>query len=162
MQSFARDDLEEPSDADLNESIESALKIVWNRIKYKCEIVKNLGVLPLVSCRKNEIEQVIVNLLVNAVDAIEEKGIITINSRVEGRVAVLQVLDNGTGISDEVKKSLFEPFFTTKKVGEGTGLGLSISRSLNEKHNGTIEVESTLGRGTDFTIKLPLKEDIIE
>ncbi|MDA3940340.1 MAG: ATP-binding protein [Spirochaetia bacterium] len=162
LQSFARDDLEEPSDADLNESIESALKIVWNRIKYKCEIVKNLGVLPLVSCRKNEIEQVIVNLLVNAGDAIEEKGIITINSRVEGRAAVLQVLDNGTGISDEVKKSLFEPFFTTKKVGEGTGLGLSISRSLIEKHNGTIEVESTLGKGTDFTIKLPLKEDIIE
>ena len=162
LQSFARDDMGELIYDDINEAIESALKIVWNRIKYKCEVVKNLGELPRVPCSKNQLEQVFMNLLVNAGDAVYEKGIITIESMLAGDEVLIRISDNGTGISEEVQKSLFEPFFTTKEVGKGTGLGLPISRFIVENHHGSIEVESQLGIGTTFTVRLPLKVEVNE
>jgi signal transduction histidine kinase len=144
---------------DINACIKEATVIVWNELKYHCELDTRYGEIPLTYCYPNQLNQIFMNLLINASHAIKEKGIITIETKCEKGMIYISIADNGCGIDEEHLSQLFNPFFTTKPVGQGTGLGLSISYGIMENHGGKIEVESTLGEGTCFTIHLPVVED---
>lgn len=142
---------------DLNSDvIESALHLVRNELKFKCSLTTSFAKLPLYACCPNELGQVIINLLMNAGDAITEKGEINITSEVNKANIIISITDNGTGIADENITKIFDPFFTTKGLGIGTGLGLSISNGIIKKHGGTLSVSSQSGQGSTFTIILPL------
>lgn len=156
LKSFSRIDDSAETAADLNEGLDATLKVVANELKYKCDIVRDYGELPLVPCTLAQLNQVFMNLLVNAAHAMEDHGSITITTRTENEYAVVEVRDTGTGIPEDKIGSIFDPFFTTKPVGSGTGLGLSISYGIIEEHGGNISVESEVGVGTTFTIRLPL------
>lgn len=142
--------------ADLQRGIDTTLSLVNNELKYKAEIVKQYGALPLVECIISQINQVAMNLLVNAAQSIEEFGKITVRTGVEGEWAWFEVQDTGKGIEAPLLNRIFEPFFTTKPVGSGTGLGLSLSYNIVQKHSGRIEVKSQLGQGTRFRVWLPI------
>lgn len=148
--------------ADLHQGLDSTLNIVWNELKYKCKVVKEYGELPKVSCMISQLNQVFMNLLVNAAQAIDTRGKIVIRTGTDadaaGAVAAVwvEIEDSGRGMSPEVQKRLYEPFFTTKPVGKGTGLGLSISFGIIEKHHGRIDFRSEPGRGTTFRVSLPV------
>ena len=156
LKTFSHVDQEATQSADINECIESTLKVVHNEIKYTSEIVKNLEPLPLLECNPGKLNQVFMNLIINASQAIDDQGTITINTYQQNDNIVISIADTGSGIAKENLSKLFDPFFTTKPVGTGTGLGLSISHGIIEEHHGTIEVASELGKGTTFTITLPL------
>jgi two-component system NtrC family sensor kinase len=144
--------------SNLHNGIDSTLNIVNNEIKYKCEVVKQYGDLPEVECLPSELNQVFMNLLVNAAHAITaERGSITIRTGTEGENAWVEIQDSGCGIPKENLKRIFDPFFTTKPVGKGTGLGLSLSYGILQKHGGRIEVDSEIGRGTCFRLTIPIK-----
>lgn len=157
LKSFSRLDESTLKKADINEGIESTLKIVWNELKYKCTIIKNLRPLPQINCYPSQLNQVFMNLLTNAAQAIERQGTITIDSSHDNENIILKFSDTGQGIKSDNLSKLFNPFFTTKPVGKGTGLGLSVSYGIVKKHGGSIEVESEIGKGTCFVIKIPLK-----
>jgi len=145
--------------ADINECIESTLNIVWNELKYKAKVYKEYGELPMTKCFPQQLNQVFMNLLVNAAQAIEKQGEIRIRTwNGDGNIYV-SISDTGSGIPEDKINRIFEPFFTTKPVGKGTGLGLSITYDIVKKHNGDIKVESEVGRGTTFTITIPVVED---
>lgn len=145
---------------DLHEGIESTLNIVNNEIKYKADVVKEYGELPLVECLPSEINQVIMNLLVNASHAINlDRGKITIRTGHENAQVWLEVADTGCGIAPEHLAQIFDPFFTTKPIGKGTGLGLSLSYGIVKKHHGSIEVHSEIGVGTCFKVTLPIAQE---
>ncbi|BAL25587.1 ATP-binding protein [Azoarcus sp. KH32C] len=144
--------------ADLHKGIETTLNIVWNEIKYKATVVKEFGDLPEVQCLPSELNQVFMNMLVNAAQAISEKGTITIRTAATERDVTIEFVDTGKGIAPEHLPKLFEPFFTTKPVGQGTGLGLSLSYGIVRKHQGIIEVESAPGQGALFRIRLPIRQ----
>ncbi len=143
--------------ADLHECIESTLNVAANEIRYKAEVVRAYGELPPVECVAAQLNQVFLNLLVNAAQAIEGRGTITIRSGRDGDEAWLAFADDGPGIPAEILPRIFDPFFTTKPVGTGTGLGLSVSYGIVQKHGGRIEVSSAPGQGATFTIRLPLR-----
>lgn len=157
LKSFSRVDEAGWTLANINDGLKSTLNIVMNEIKYKAELIMELGVLPEIKCNLGQINQVFMNLLVNAAQAIETKGTITVRSRPEGEYILIEIADTGCGIPEETRNRIFEPFFTTKPVGKGTGLGLSISYDIVKKHGGSFEVESKLGEGTTFSIRLPVK-----
>ncbi len=156
LKSFARIDEAEATAADINECIETTLKVVSNELKYKCDIVKNLAPLPLIHCYPGQLNQVFANLLVNAAHAIDKHGKIEITSKADKDTILITVTDTGRGIPENILPKIFTPFFTTKKAGEGTGLGLSISYSIIEQHGGAIDVDSKNGKGTTFTIRIPI------
>jgi len=143
--------------ADVHQGLDSTLNVVWNELKYKCELVKEYGVLPKIYCLPSQLNQVFMNLLVNAAQAIEVQGKVTIRTGHEGDSIWIAVSDTGKGIPSENLSRLFEPFFTTKPVGQGTGLGLSVSYKIVEKHRGKIEVQSEVGKGTTFRVILPVQ-----
>ncbi|HSG21651.1 MAG TPA: ATP-binding protein, partial [Azonexus sp.] len=146
--------------ADLHEGLDSTLNIVWNELKYKCKVVKEYGELPKVHCMISQLNQVFMNLLVNASHAIETQGTVTLRTRCLGDNEVcIEVIDSGKGIAPEHLTRIFEPFFTTKPVGKGTGLGLSLSYGIINKHSGRIEVDSTLGQGTTFRVIIPINQE---
>ena len=148
---------QEWSMADLHAGLDSTLNIVVNEIKYKADVVKEYGTLPDVECRPGELNQVFMNLLVNAAHAIgKERGTIRVRTFVSEGHACVEVADNGSGIAAADLQRIFDPFFTTKPVGQGTGLGLSLSYGIVHAHGGRIEVESEPGRGTTFRVCLPL------
>jgi signal transduction histidine kinase len=143
---------------DLHKGIDSTLNIVNNEIKYKAEVVKQYGSLPEVQCVPSELNQVFMNLLVNAAHAVDKtRGTITIRTGVQGDEAWVEIEDDGCGIPKENLSRIFDPFFTTKAVGKGTGLGLSLSYGIVQKHGGRLEVDSEPGRGTRFRVTLPLR-----
>ncbi|PIQ89586.1 MAG: hypothetical protein COV72_02285 [Candidatus Omnitrophica bacterium CG11_big_fil_rev_8_21_14_0_20_42_13] len=156
LKSFARKDEIELKEADINELIESALNIIWNEVKYKADVVKEYGKLPVVFCHAQQITQVVMNIVVNAAQAIEEHGTITIKTYSKDKTVTIEISDTGTGMDEELQKMVFEPFFTTKKVGEGTGLGLAIVYGVIQKHKGSIEIKSRPGEGSTFIIRLPV------
>lgn len=156
LKDFARAGESVWQDSDLHRGLDSTLNVVWNELKYKAKVHKEYGVLPLVRCVPAQINQVFMNILVNAAHAIENMGDITLKTGVEGENVWISISDNGRGMPEAVCKRIFEPFFTTKPVGQGTGLGLSLAYSIVQKHKGQIEVESTEGVGTTFTIYLPI------
>ena len=172
---------------DIHEGIESTLLILRHKLKAKdnyseIELIEEYGNLPLVECYPGQLNQVLMNLLANGIDALEEMRInqsrdssqsspfLRIGTEVkrgnssssaEGETdkIVIRIVDNGTGMTEEVRRRLFDPFFTTKPIGKGTGLGLSISyRIVVETHNGQLLVKSELGQGTEFIIELPIRQ----
>jgi PAS domain S-box-containing protein len=141
--------------ADINKGIESTLNIVRNELKYKAEVIKEYGDIPQIECLPQQLNQVFMNLLVNAAQAITTHGQIKIKTYQKGRNIIIEISDTGAGIPRENITRIFEPFFTTKEVGKGTGLGLSVAYGIIQKHNGKIEVESEVNKGTTFRIILP-------
>lgn len=143
--------------ADLHEGLDSALNIVSNEIKYKCKVAKQYGSLPKVQCLPARLNQVFVNMLMNAAQAIDKDGTITLQTRAQEEEVSISISDTGKGIPTEHLARIFEPFFTTKAPGEGTGLGLSLSYNIVRRHGGRIEVQSAPGRGATFTVHLPVR-----
>lgn len=141
--------------ADIHHGILSTLNVVANEIKYSAEVVKQFSDLPLVLCIPSQLNQVLLNLLVNAAQAIVERGTITISTGCDTQWVWFSVADTGPGIAPEQLEQIFQPFYTTKPKGQGTGLGLALSRSIVEKHKGLLEVQSTPDIGTCFTVKIP-------
>ncbi|MHB1013108.1 MAG: PAS domain-containing sensor histidine kinase [Desulfobacteria bacterium] len=160
LKSFSRVDESDYRQADLNECLLSTINIVWNEIKYKAILKKELGEIPRTRCYPQQMNQVFMNLLVNAAHAIEQQGVITVRSREEDGYIHVTVADTGQGIPEANLNRIFEPFFTTKEVGKGTGLGLSITYDIVKKHNGEITVRSEPGKGTVFTVRIPVVEEI--
>ena len=158
LRNFARLEEAERKDADLHEGIESTLTLVHHQLKNRIEVVKDFGEIPLIRCYPDNLNQVFMNLLVNAAQAIEGKGKITISTRLlePGNEVVVEVSDDGKGIERDHLSRIFEPGFTTKGAGVGTGLGLSIVRQIIKDHNGRIDVDSEPGIGTTFRITLPI------
>jgi len=140
---------------DINRNLDSTLNIVWNEIKYKATVTRDYGKLPQVKCYPQQLNQVFMNLLINAAQAIEKQGEIHIATRQVGSQVEIAIRDTGLGIPEKNLTRIFDPFFTTKSVGKGTGLGLNVTYNILKKHKGSINVQSELGRGTTFTIRIP-------
>jgi Na+/proline symporter/signal transduction histidine kinase len=157
LKDFSHVDESEWQVTDLHQGLDSTLNVVWNELKYKARVVKEYGQLPLVECIPSQLNQVFMNLLVNAAQAIPDQGTITIRTGQEGDQAWVEVSDTGKGIPPENLHRIFEPFFTTKPVGKGTGLGLSLSYGIVRKHGGRIEVASEVGQGTRFRVWIPVR-----
>jgi signal transduction histidine kinase len=159
LKSFAHGGAEETWEAtDLHIGLNRTLNIVRTELKYKASLVTHFGDLPEVECLPSRLNQVFLNLLVNAGQSIEANGTITISTGTEGEEVWIRIEDTGCGIPAENLKRMFEPFFTTKAVGQGTGLGLSVSYAIVQKHGGRIDVESESGHGTRFTVRLPIRQ----
>ena len=157
LKSFSHVGEQEWQEADLHQGLDSTLNIVWNELKYKCKVVKEYGDIPHIHCLISQLNQVFMNLLVNAGHAIETQGTITIRTRRSAdNMVCIEVSDTGKGIAPEHINRIFEPFFTTKPVGKGTGLGLSLSYSIVKRHRGRIEVDSQMGSGSTFRVLLPI------
>ncbi len=144
--------------SDLHAGLDSTLTIASNEFRYKAVVKKEYGELPLVNCLASQLNQVFMNLIVNASHAINANGVITIRTGVDSDGVWIEVGDNGAGIPPDILTKIFDPFFTTKPVGQGTGLGLSLSYNIVHKHGGRIEVASELGQGTRFTVHLPVNQ----
>lgn len=157
LKGFARLDEEGYKMTDLNQGLETTLNIVWNEIKNKAKVNKSYGDIPQIICNPGQLNQVFMNLLLNAVQAIGHQGEIHIATRQEGEEIVVEITDTGDGILPDQRDRIFEPFFTTKEVGKGTGLGLTIAYDIVEKHGGEITVKSRPGQGACFTIRLPIR-----
>jgi signal transduction histidine kinase len=143
---------------DLHGGLNSTLSIVNNEIKYKAEVIRKFGDIPEVECLPSQLNQVFMNLLVNAAHAIKEHGTITVRTGREGEEVWVDIADTGQGIEPEHMQKIFDPFFTTKPIGKGTGLGLSLSYGIVQKHHGRIVVQSEVGKGTTFRVWLPVKQ----
>jgi signal transduction histidine kinase len=157
LRTFSRMDQAELQEVDLHEEIDRTLALMEPRLKNRIEVERDYGDLPRVHCYAGQLNQVFLNLLVNACDAIRERGTIRITTRPTGEGVRIEVRDDGPGISEEVQSRIFDPFFTTKPIGVGTGLGLSLSHGIIDRHDGRLSVQSELGRGTAFIIDLPLQ-----
>ncbi|RFP38059.1 PAS domain S-box protein [Duganella sp. BJB480] len=145
--------------ANLHRGIDSTLNIVGNEVKYKAEVVKEYGDIPDIQCLPLQINQVVMNLVVNAAHAIgEQRGRIVVRTGTDGEEVWIDVADNGSGIAPDTLSRIFDPFFTTKAVGKGTGLGLSLAYGIVQKHGGRIEVDTELGKGTRFRVHLPIHQ----
>ena len=141
--------------ANLESGLDSTLRVIWNELKYKAEIIKEYGAISDIECLPSQLNQVFMNLLVNAAQSIENNGRITIRTGEEGERVWVEIEDTGHGIKPEHLSRIFDPFFTTKPIGKGTGLGLSLSYGIVQKHDGRIEVKSDVGKGTVFKVLLP-------
>ena len=157
LKDFSRMGETEKVSANLHRCLDSTLNMVANELRYKADLEKCYGELPEIQCVPSQLNQVFMNLLMNAAQAIEEHGRITVTTGRVGDEVFVSVRDSGCGIPPDELHRLFDPFFTTKPVGSGTGLGLSISYGIVERHNGRIEVDSTPGQGSEFKVWLPLQ-----
>ncbi|MBI5110320.1 MAG: hemerythrin domain-containing protein [Rhodocyclales bacterium] len=156
LKDFSHVDEAEFQEADLLVGLESTVQVVWHELKYKVDLHRELTPLPAVQCIPAQINQVLMNLLVNAAQAIPDHGVVTLRSGVGSAGVWIEIEDSGCGMPPEVQQRIFEPFFTTKPVGKGTGLGLSLSYDIVTKHGGSFDVASTPGAGTRIRINLPL------
>jgi signal transduction histidine kinase len=164
LKEFAHPDGRDMAHVDLNRGIDASLTIARNEYKYVAELVVELGELPPVMCHAGDINQVVLNIVVNAAHAIsdrvegtQDRGVITVRTFEQDGEAVITIADTGGGIPTEVQDRIFDPFFTTKEIGRGTGQGLAISRTVVDKHSGTLTFDTEPGVGTTFTIRLPLE-----
>ncbi len=157
LKGFARLDRDGMDAMDVNEGIESALNIARHQLRDRIEIVRRLGEAPKVRCMPAQINQVFLNLITNAAQAMGESGTLTITSRAAKGQVEVSFADTGSGIPDDVLPKIFDPFFTTKEPGEGTGLGLSIVHKIVKSHGGAIRVRSSVGKGTEFIVALPVE-----
>jgi len=156
LKGFSRVDRDGMDTMDLNEGVESALMIAQHQMRDRVKVVKHLQPLPKVKCMASQINQVFLNLITNAAQAIDGDGTLTIDSRADANNVEISFSDTGCGIPDDVLPKIFDPFFTTKPVGEGTGLGLSIVHKIVKSHGGSIKVRTTPKKGTTFTVILPV------
>ncbi|MFC2138495.1 YfiR/HmsC family protein [Bacteroidota bacterium] len=161
LRTFSRMDEDNFSFADINNNLDSTLILLGKHHKDRIKIVKKYNKIPRVECISSKISQVFLNILVNAIQSIENEGKIMISTNIEKHknkdFVCIKISDTGKGMAENIKEKIFEPFFTTKDVGEGTGLGLSIAYSIIKKHKGDIQIESKLGKGATFKILLPVK-----
>ncbi|MCF6249069.1 MAG: ATP-binding protein [Desulfobacula sp.] len=157
LKSFAHPGKDRQMAVDINKGLESTLNIVNNELKYKAEVIKNFGKIPMVDGYPQKLNQVFMNFVINAAQAIKEKGEIKIQTKKDEQNVIVTISDTGCGIEKKNLSKIFDPFFTTKDVGKGTGLGMNISYNIIQEHKGTIDVQSQVGKGTTFTIKLPGK-----
>lgn len=155
LKTFSHVDDSERQWADLESGLETTLRVAWNELKYKAEVIKEFAGIPKIECYPFALNQVFMNLLVNAAHAIHSRGTITIRTGSDEAAVWVEIHDTGQGIKAEHLKRIFDPFFTTKPVGQGTGLGLSIAYGIVKKHAGQIEVKSEPGQGTTFRVTLP-------
>jgi signal transduction histidine kinase len=160
LKDFSRvDSSQEWQLANLQQGIDSTLNIVANELKYKADVIKEYALVPEVECLPSQINQVLMNLIVNAAQSMgAERGTITIRNGIEGETVWVEVADTGLGIAPECLQKIFDPFFTTKPVGQGTGLGLSLSYGIVKKHRGDISVRSEVGTGSTFRVTLPIRQ----
>ena len=158
LKNFSRASATEMEVADIEAGLDSTLNVVWNELKYKAEVVKEYGHVPAVRCIPSQLNQVFMNLLVNAAHAITGRGRITVRTGADAGEVWVEVEDTGGGIPPEHLDRIFDPFFTTKPVGQGTGLGLSLSYQIVRKHDGRIEVRSEVGKGSVFRVVIPRNE----
>jgi two-component system, NtrC family, sensor kinase len=156
LKNFARLDQTEKRAVNIHDGLDSTLTLVHHQLKNRIQIVKEYGDLPKIECYPNQLNQVFLNLLVNAEQAMPEKGTLTIKTFRDGDSAKVVISDTGIGIPKENLARIFDPGFTTKGIGVGTGLGLSICYKIIQDHHGKIGVESNVGKGTTFTLTLPL------
>jgi signal transduction histidine kinase len=156
LKNFSRLDRAAAADVDLNECLDSAVLLARNVLKTRVEVVKQYGALPRISCMPSQLNQVFLNMLTNAAQAIEGPGKILLKTETDAEWLKITVQDTGKGIPADLLPQIFDPFFTTKPVGQGTGLGLSISYQIVQQHGGDIRVTSQPGKGTRFTVRLPL------
>jgi two-component system NtrC family sensor kinase len=160
LRTFSRMDESVFKYTDLHEGIKSTVRLLNTEFKNRIIVHQEFGEIPEVECSPTQINQVFMNLLANAAQAIVGRGNIWIRTRAVGDSVEVQIEDSGTGMSPETVSQIFDPFFTTKKVGEGTGLGLSIAYGLIQKHNGKIDVKSQVGKGTVFTVVIPMSQRV--
>lgn len=158
LKDFSRVDRSRSDLFNVNEGLDSALKICQSQFKGRVEVVRQYGKLPQIECSPSQLNQIFLNLITNAGQAIEGEGRIYLHTQAEGDGVAIRILDTGSGMSEAVRQRIFEPFYTTKPVGKGTGLGLSIVFRIIEDHGGSVEVRSTPGKGSAFTIRLPLRQ----
>lgn len=156
LKDFAHPGEDKIQSADINDGIKTTLNVVWNELKYKATVNKELGRLPMVKCYPQQLNQVFMNLFVNAAQAIEKQGEISISTRADNGFVEIKIEDTGSGIDKKNLTRIFDPFFTTKDVGKGTGLGLNVAYNIIKKHKGTIDVKSEVGQGTVFKIRMPV------
>ena len=156
LKGFSRITDNESMLADINAGLESTINIIWNELKFKTTLVKEFGDIPLIKCNQGQLNQVFMNILVNAAQAIDMQGEVRIKTWAEDENIFVSIEDTGRGIPQDIINRIFEPFFTTKEVGKGTGLGLSVSYEIIKKHGGEITVDSVVGKGTTFTVKIPI------
>ncbi|NLD35748.1 MAG: response regulator [Desulfatiglans sp.] len=157
LKNFAHPGTDELKYTNINENIDSTLNIVWNEIKYKAVVEKEYGEFPDVLCYPQQLNQVFMNILVNAAHAIKSDGVIKIKTCSRDNNITIEISDNGEGIPEKNITRIYDPFFTTKEVGKGTGLGLNVAYNIVKKHNGNIDVKSQVGKGTTFYISIPLE-----
>lgn len=160
LKSFSRVDQAECCRTNLNEALETTINIAWNELKYIATLERNFGEIPEIVCYPQQLNQVFLNLLVNAAQAMEKQGNIIVRTWSDDEYVFVSVKDSGKGMPEDVKRHIFEPFFTTKEAGKGTGLGLSISADIVRKHKGEITVESEVGVGTTFIVRLPVNSPL--
>jgi signal transduction histidine kinase len=160
MKTFSHPGSSGQAPADLNEALRATMTVARNQIRYVAEAVLELGDLPQVVCNVADLNQVFLNMVINAADAIQEKGelgTITVSSRSDGDDVVIAVSDTGAGIPAALQRRIFEPFFTTKEVGRGTGQGLALARAvICDQHEGQLSLTSEVGVGSTFLIRLPV------
>ncbi len=159
LKDFAHTGQDKPKFADINQNIDSTVNVVWNELKYKANVTKDYGDLPQVQCYPQLLNQVFMNLLINAAQSIEKRGEINIKTRADNGYVKIKISDTGSGIPKENINRIFDPFFTTKDVGKGTGLGLNVAYKIIKKHHGKIDAKSVVGKGTTFTIRIPVADD---
>jgi signal transduction histidine kinase len=159
LQAFSRRDEAESSVADINDCLERAIAIAWHEIKSVATVHRQFDDLPLVRCFPQQLTQVFINLLVNAAQAIKNHGDITVRTWHDNDRVHAAITDTGGGISPEILEHIFVPLFTTKEAGKGTGLGLSISHDIVTKHGGEVSVQSQFGRGSTFTVSIPVTDE---
>ncbi|WP_420263829.1 PAS domain S-box protein [Candidatus Magnetominusculus dajiuhuensis] len=158
LRNFARLDIADITDMNINESLNTTLELLYHEYKNRIVILREYGEIPMLQCYAAKINQVFMNLLINACQAIEGEGEVKVATAADTEKIEIAITDNGKGIPPEIQTKIFDPFFTTKPVGVGTGLGLSISYKIIKEHLGDIIVDSTVGKGTTFTVRLPLSQ----
>ena len=158
LKDFSRLDQHKIENSDLNKGLDSVLVIANNVLKDKVTIVKEYSDIPKISCSPSQLNQVFLNLIVNAAQAIEKQGTITLRTYTADHCVNIAIEDDGKGIPDHILPRIFDPFFTTKEIGKGTGLGLSIAYKIVQQHAGNITVQSEVGRGARFTVSIPIAQ----
>ncbi len=158
LRTYARGDANVLAQIDVQEELESSIQLAWNEIKHKADVVRDYAPLPQIWGYSQQLNQVFINLLVNAAQAIPQHGTIGVRTSAADGYVTVEISDTGSGMSEDVQRRIFEPFFTTKPVGQGTGLGLSIVYNIVKTHHGVIQVRSEGGKGTTFAITLPVEQ----
>jgi signal transduction histidine kinase len=162
LRNFSRSEREEWGSVNLHKTLDGVLLLLRNKYKNSIEVIKDYDPsINQVDGKAGKLNQAFMNIIANAIDAIDEKGVITVKTKKKGNSIIVSIIDTGKGIPKNVLSKIFDPFFTTKDIGKGVGLGLSITFGIIQEHTGTIEVTSNIGKGTEFLITLPEFQNLV-